>query len=300
MTSPRFRSWCAATRLLVLAPLAVALLAVPTAAQPADFGSFVTFGDSLTHNDILGIVNDKDQALYDADPMEALFVKGASAGDDLSNFARAGSTSNGLADQIDLYEFLVGIQNVEPATLVSLESGANDLLDNLPLLVNNAPGTNPNADAVITNIRANLVDAFRRMRQNVPGVRFIVWTLPDLSQIPRFFGALTPQQIENLRGHIERINGKIRRASGRPSVAILDADTLLRELVAVPPVLRGQALVPPPAFCDFDHLFADDIHPTGVSNAILANAAVERINEKWIDDIPPYTEDELADLARIP
>lgn len=35
--------------------------------QP-DFSSFVTFGDSLTHNDLLGIAYDSPQDFYGEDP----------------------------------------------------------------------------------------------------------------------------------------------------------------------------------------------------------------------------------------
>lgn len=271
-----------------------------TAAAQADFSAFVTFGDSLTHNEILASINDKPVALYGADPMEAVFDKGAVGGDDLGRYAIAGSESGDLSGQIGFYEFFVGISSQDPATLVSIEAGANDMLNNFALLSTNPPGQNAQADAVMDSILDNLKDAFLRMRSNVPGVRFIVWTIPDLTLTPRYFGQVTQNQIDNIRAHLERVNRKIRRGANRPKVVVLDTDALIAQFVAAPPVLRGQPLDPPPAFCEFDDLFADDIHPTAVSNAILANETSLGINAKWGGTIPLYTEDELADLAQIP
>jgi hypothetical protein len=67
-----------------------------------------------------------------------------------------------------------------------------------------------------------------------------------------------------------------------------------------PPVIFGHQLVPSPAYGDYDHIFADEIHPTAVGNALLANLLILRINNKWSDDIPFYNFQELADLAHIP
>jgi hypothetical protein len=67
-----------------------------------------------------------------------------------------------------------------------------------------------------------------------------------------------------------------------------------------PPVIFGHALVPPPAYGEYDHLFADEIHPTAVGNALIANYFIVSMNAKWLDDIPLYSRSELADLAHIP
>ena len=293
----------ATTNLLVKVSMAVLFVSITAgvAHAQADFDEFVCFGDSLTDNGILAVINDKPSALYGADPMEALFLKGASPGDTLSRFATAGSPSSSLDNQIGFYEFLVGLGTQGEATLISLQSGANDLLDNVALLANNAPRASTAADAVIDTIANNLKDAFLRLRGSAaPGAEFIVWTLPDLSLTPRFFGTLTGTQIANLRGHIERVNRRIRRAESRARVAVLDLESLLAGIVSAPPTLRGVTLLPPPAFCDFHHLFADDIHPTAVSNALLANATADAAEMNFGGTIGRYLEDELADLAQIP
>lgn len=289
------------SRIFALALAALVFAAgARTASAQADFSAFVTFGDSLTHNEILATINDKPTALYGADPMEAVFDKGAVGGDDLGRYAIAGSESGDIGGQIGFYEFLVNISAQDPATLVSIQGGANDMLNNFAILSSNAPGQSAQADAVMDAILDNLKDAFVRMRGNVPGVRFIVWTIPDLTLTPRYVNQLTPTQIANVRAHLERINRKIRRGANRPKVVVLDTDALIAEVVVTPPVLRGQTLDVPPAMCEFDDLFADEIHPTAVSNAMIANETSMGINAKWGDTIPLYTEDELADLAQIP
>ena len=47
-------------------------------------------------------------------------------------------------------------------------------------------------------------------------------------------------------------------------------------------------------------LFADDIHPTAVANALVANEIIDVMNAKWGAGIPRYGDAELAALARIP
>jgi len=286
------------TRIALVLP--VLALAAGIASAQVDFGSFVNFGDSLTHNDILGTVYGTPQALYGADPMEAVFLKAQSPGDDLYRFAVAGSQSGDVLDQISWYSFLVGLGLQEQATLISLEAGANDILDNFALLAANAPGESAAADAVIDAIIDNLRDAFLQLRGSHPGARFIVWTIPDITVTPRYLGLITEQEQANIRAHVFRVNRPIRRGVNRSRVSILDVETALLELIANPPVLRGQPLVPPPAHGDFDDIFADEIHPTGVTNALAANVEIAALNLKWNDTIPTYTEDELADIAQIP
>ena len=99
---------------------------------------------------------------------------------------------------------------------------------------------------------------------------------------------------------VGRVNDRIRSLDKYSFVVVLDLYALSQAMVDNPPVIFGHELVGPPAYGGFDHLFADTIHPTAVGNALIANAIIARINAKWGDDIPLYTEEELADLAHIP
>ena len=275
------------------------VLGASSAFAQANFASMVTFGDSLTHNDILGIVYGNPQDMYGKDAMEAVFSKGASGGDKLTNFAVAGSQSSQVALQIDLYDFfrLTGLQ--KKATLISLEIGGNDILSNTDLLAVSPPGLNLSADAVIDRLIENVRKDLLRLRRSHQSAQFIIWTVPDVTLTPRLYD-LTPWKISNLREHIERANRLIRNLRQYPFVVVLDLYRLMPVIIEDPPVLFGQQLVAPPNYGDYDHLFADEIHPTAVSNALLANIMIQIINLKWEDVIPFYTEEELADLAKIP
>ena len=90
-----------------------------------DFTDTVTFGNSLTHNDLLGIVYGNPQDMYGMDPVEAVFDKGAISGDELVNYAVAGSESDDIQLQIDLYEFFRLLQIQDKATLFGFEIGSN-------------------------------------------------------------------------------------------------------------------------------------------------------------------------------
>jgi len=280
--------------------LVVFLAAVPAAFGQADFTDTVTFGDSLTHNDLLWLYYGNPPDLYEADPMEAVFDKGAAAGDDLTSYAVAGSESKDVELQIDLYFFNRLIQSQDQATLFGFEIGGNDVLNSIGLLAANPPGQNPSADAVIDGIIANMKSDLFLLRRTHKKARFVVWTIPDVTLTPGLWNSLSPGEVANVRAHLERVNTLIRSLDALPYAVVLDLYTLLEITVANPPVLFGHQLVPPPAHGDYDDLFADEIHPTAVSNALIANAVVKLINAKWNDDIPLYTKEELADLAHIP
>jgi phospholipase/lecithinase/hemolysin len=276
------------------------LLFAPAAFGEADFTEVVTFGDSLTHNDILGLVYGNPQDMYGADPMEALFNKGAIPGDELTNYAVAGSESGHVELQIDLYDFFRLIFLQDKATLFNFEIGGNDILNNADLLSTHAPGENAQADAVIDNIISNIQKNLRRLWSSHPDAQFVIWTIPDVTITPRFWNALTPEEVENIQKHIERVNQRIRNAQRYPFVVVLDLYKLIQIGVSNPPVIIGHQLVPPPDYGDYDRIFADEIHPTAVSNALIANFIIMLINKKWDDTVSLYTQEELADLAHIP
>ena len=274
-------------------------IASPALGQ-ADFTNMVTFGDSLTHNDFLGWVYGNPQDMYGRDAMESVFNKGASRGDRLTNYAVAGSESSHVKIQIDLYVFfkLIGLQ--EEATLIGFEIGGNDILNNIDLLANAGPGEDPAADAVIGTLIANMRKDLLRLYYSHPGAQFIVWTIPDVTLTPRLWYDLTEADVANVQAHIERVNISIRSLRQIPSFIVFDLYTLMPLVVHSPPSLFGNQLVSPPDYGDYDHLFADEIHPTATSNALMANIMIMQINMKWGGTISLYSEEELADLAHIP
>ncbi len=287
-------------RAIFLSLLFVTVFSVTAFAQ-ADFSEMVTFGNSLTHNDLLWIYYGNPPELYAADPMEAVFDKGAAGGDVLTNYAIAGSESGDIGSQIDLYEFFRLLGSQGKATLICLEVGGNDIMNNIDLLAAYAPGEDPGADALINGILGNMRDDLSYLRSTHTSAQFILWTIPDVTLTPDLWFYLTPSEAENVRAHAERINRQVRMAGNRFSwVVVLDVYSVTQFVVENPPIIFGHQLVPPPSYGDFDHLFADVIHPTAVSNALMANITIGQVNRKWNDDIPLYSQEELADLAHIP
>jgi len=281
--------------------LVVLICATPFIAAfgSVDFSHLVTFGDSMTHNDILWIFYGEPRAMYGNDPAEAVFLKGARPSDKLTNFAVAGTPSSKVEWEIAAYETQVKQGSISPATLVNFQIGGQDLLDNVDLLISNPPGTNSQADAAINQLIANFLHAVNRIKSGGPALKIVVWTIGDLSLTPRYFGKFTEQQISNLRGHTERANQAIRSLSIPDRLLVLDVYNLQQYLIVNPPVIAGFQLVGPPQYGLYWALFADTIHLTGVTNAILADVIIIRMNSEWSSAIPEYTESELAKMARI-
>lgn len=258
----------------------------------------VSFGDSITHNDLLFILFNTNPATYGADPFEAAFNKAAYEGDELLNFAFLGSTSADVLDQVEFYAAQREAGVLLPSTLVSIQAGGNDVLDNLAVLATAPPGTSREADRVTAEIMLNILDAVLVLQKVDRNVDTVIWTVPDVTVIPLVQGLGLPETaLANVRRHIERINNFIRGYAGRNNVVLLDIYNILRQAAANPPTLLGMTLVGPPAYGDFDHIFADPIHPTAVANAIVANAMITQLNQKFDDDIALYNELELATLA---
>jgi len=287
-----FWLWCTLSILLGL------LMAMPARAQ-ADFDYMVTFGDSLTHNDLLWLVYGNPPSLYEDDPNQCVFEKGKASGDELTSYAVGGSEAADVALQVDAYLFLEWLGLESRASIVGYEAGGNDILNNKGILKANAPGSNPSADAVIDNILANLYSSVKEI-YNQLNCQIIIWTIPDVTYTPDLWGQLTQSEIDNLRAHEIRINKKIVRVKNNPLFVVADLYSEMPVMITNPPVIFGHQLNPPPRTGHHDDLFADYIHPTAVTNALIANEIIKMINLKWNDNIPLYDEYELASLAQIP
>ncbi len=265
----------------------------------ADFDEMVTFGDSLTHNDILWLAYGTWADLYQEDPFEAAFDKGASGGDILTTYAVAGSESSDVSYQIGVYEFMnfLGIQG--DATLIGYEIGGNNILNNIGTLKAYAPGENGAADGIIDDLLGDMRSDLIGLRKDHKRAEFILWTIPDVTQTPDHYGTLTTEEENNVRAHIDRVNQLIRNAEHHSFIAVVDVYEALNDAIEELPVLHGQTLIGPPAKGDYDHLFADEIHPTAVMNAMLANEIIAKITDQFGNSIPFYSEDELAEKAHI-
>ena len=264
-----------------------------------NLAEMVCFGDSLTDNQsILPWYEGNPATLYGHDPFELAFDKNHAPGDELSNYAVAGFTS-GLVDlQIELYEFNTFFGFESKATLFQLEMGGNDVLNNDRLLASYAPGQNAEADRVIDDIIRNWRDYVKDLRQDARrDAQAIFWTIPDITATPRYYGAFTDQESANLRAHTERANAVIRGYDRSDSVIVLDMFELVQSWSEEVPIILGLELGAPPNYGETTDLFADEIHPTAVSNGLIANELIALINAEWGANLIGYTDEELLEFA---
>ncbi len=286
-----------------LSPLLAVLLSCSLTSpvwSQVDTSHSISFGDSLTDNDYLFLLFDTDPNIYGADPFQAVFNKAADEADQLANFAVLGSTSADVHQQVESYVAGRRAGDIQRATLISLQAGGNDFLteEKLLTLAMFPPGDSEAADTIVNDIRKNLQSSVVRLKVVNRGVHMVVWTVPDVTLTPYVFSfGLGAEAEQNIRLHIERLNRFIRQMGKRPRVAVLDISRILTEVSLNPPVILGTPLLPPPNFGYATAVFADPIHPTAISNGILANEMIRQLNAKFDDNIPFYTEEELADLA---
>jgi hypothetical protein len=286
---------------IAIASLCLLLVPVQSVFGQVDFTDFVCLGDSLSNNDLLGLAYGNPQELYGADPAEAVFNKAARSGDQLWSFAVAGSEGDEFFYQMLFYYIFLQWDLQDPATLFNFEIGGNDVLNNIGLFAASPPGADPAADAIIDNVIGAMWGSFYWLSSVNPEARFILWTVPDLTLSPRVMvRGYSPAQEANIREHLQRLNNHIWWLTWSQQVVVADVYGQLQQIAAHPPILYGHQLVGPPAYGGFHYLFADSIHPTAVGNAMIANNIIALINFRWNDNIPYYSESELADLARIP
>ncbi len=232
--------------------------------------------------------------------MHAVFYKASRSGTQLWKYAVAGSESDELEVQVAAYETARLFQLQDKATLFSIEIGGNDILNNIDQLAAYPPGARSSVDGVVSNIISNIHRSWRVLKASHPYARFVLWTIPDVTLTPSQWSELSEVGAANVRAHIQRANRYIRSLSSYSSVVVLDLYKIMRQFIADPPVYFGYQLIPPPGYGNYDSLFADQIHPTAVSNAFIANKIIYLMNTKWEDSIPFYTNRQLAKLAHIP
>lgn len=275
------------------------LLWAPSVPGAVNLRDVVTFGDSLTDNDLLSLYSGNPQDMYGKDPMHAAFHKASRPGAQLWKYAVASSESDKLEMQVAAYETARFLGTQDKATLFNIEIGGNDILNNIDRLAAHPPGTRKSVDRIVGRIISNIRQSWETLKSSHPKAKFVFWTIPDVTLTPKQWSNLSEVKAENVRAHIQRANRFIRNLGEKPSVVVLDLYKLMRKFIAEPPSYFGHPLIPPPAHGDYDCIFADKIHPTAVSNAVIANEIISLMNSKWKDSIPFYTEPQLARLAHI-
>jgi len=290
---------CSVRGLLWFIFVAAALMVSQAAYAGVRLSEVVTFGDSLTNNEFLFLYYGNPKDMYGHDPMDAVFRKGSRSGNHLTSYAVASTESGHLELEIYGYFAALATGRQNKATLFGIETGGNDILNNLDLLGAYAPGQNASADDIVNDIIRNIRNGWSTLKASHPKAQFVFWTIPDVTLIPQAWNNHTSTEVANIRAHLKRVNRSILKLRTSPSVVVLDLYALIRSFVNTPPLIYGHPLLTPPVFGAYDSVFADEIHPTAVTNALIANTIIARINAKWSAAIPFYTESELAGLAHI-
>lgn len=283
----------------LLYALCFALLLPATAWSQVDTKQSISFGDSLTDNDLLYLLFGTDPLIYGNDPFEAVFLRASDHDDTLDNFAMAGSTSADVLDQVLAYAVARWSGQQTPATFISLQAGGNDVLEttNLLTLASAPPGESEAADAIIDHIRRNLILSLNILRNTDRGAVTVIWTVPDVTFSPYVLVfQLDNQSLQNISSHIDRLNQSIRQLSRQRHIAVLDISRVLAEVSNSPPTIENVTLVPPPLFGFGSAIFADVIHPTAVSNGLLANELIMTLNQNFGGQISLFSGSELRQL----
>ena len=286
-------------RIWIGAAASLCVLAATSAQADVNLQDVVTFGDSLTDNQsILPLYTGLPATLYGHDPMQLVWDKNHDQGDELSDYAVAGFTSGNVGAEISLYQFNIFCGFESTAPLVQKEMGRTDILANHTLSYKNPPGSNQQADGVINalirNWRSYTADLAGTSRRDAKAV---LWTIPDITLTPRYWQQLSERQQANLRAHTQRANAFIRTFNRFNNVVVLDIWSILAQYVNNPPQIGNITLIGPPAHGQSDDIFADEIHPTAVSNALIANEIIMQMNIKWNAGFELYSESELLDFA---
>lgn len=301
LEKPMLKRSCSLVVLFLLAIGSLTISNHGVADAQVDTKHCVAFGDSLTDNDDVYLYFGTLPILYQEDPFEATFLKAKSQGDALTKFAVLGSKSSDVLTQVQYFSSLRRKGLIAPATLISLEAGGNDFLDvnNLLTLASAAPGESELVDGLIDDIRFNLLRSIQTIRQT-ERAPIVLWTIPNLTFVPYTYNPafdLDATELQNLDLHAREINQFIRALCQRRGLILMDMAKVLEESTYVPPVIAGTTILPAPFYGQQAMIFADPIHPTAVANGILANEMIDSLNQNLGDDIPLYSEAELATKA---
>lgn len=220
------------------------------------------FGDSLTRNEQLHhFFLGKSYKDYGPDPVEGMFKQLAKPGDRLHCHAQFGACSDAVLRQIKRYDEARRQGKMPAGTFFSLEAGANNLFAsmNLKRISGAAPGEDVEADKIVNQIIRDIRQGVKILKQT-KNATIVVWTVPDVTLTPlmkndEYELGLSSKELQNIRLHVCRLNGEIKKLQGESRVNILDAHSLLNRLVA------GET---------FAELFRASDKPLRSSNAVAA------------------------------
>jgi lysophospholipase L1-like esterase len=259
---------------------ALALLLVNSTVQAVEFNNVVSLGDSLL-DELLGFRNPL-LSEHLADRLDA----------PLTNFARVGSTSAGLIRQGQHTSAAAGFGQGDLATLWI---GGNDFFLNMA----NPFGVGIGNYRFIDRLEDNVDGILGTLRS--AGMEVLVFNLPDMAAVP-FSDTITlfDRQLANATEATLEWNDRLADLADEHGAHYVDVYSYFEEIASNPEAhtIDGNELVFGPQWGCKWCVFGDPIHPSALGQGLLANLAIDVLNEE-VGGTPleKLTEEELVSLA---
>lgn len=264
----------------IVSMCALGLLSIISTAHAVEFNNVVSLGDSLL-DELLGYRNPL-LTEHLADKLDA----------PLTNFARVGSTSAGLIRQ---GQHTSAAAEFGQGDLATLWIGGNDFF----LSMANPFGVGMGNYRFMDRLENNVDDILGTLRG--AGMEVLVFNLPDMAGVPltdtiTFFD----RQLENISEASIEWNDRLADLADEHGAHYVDVYSYFEEVAANPEAhtINGNELVFGPEWGCKWCVFADPIHPSALGQGLLANLAIDVLNEE-VGGTPltKLTEAELASLA---
>jgi hypothetical protein len=189
--------------------------------------------------------------------------------------------------------------------------GGNDFLFAFRKIINGQTAPADAASAlqqVEAQLETNYTTAVNSLLAASPKVRVVVWTLPDIANLPvaREAVAANPALVplRDLSTQlIQLFNAKLTATvAANPRIALVDLATLTQQLATSPPLVPYGGvtidLVTPGN--DYHHFFlGDGIHVGTVAQGLIANAFVNAVNTQFGLHIHPLTSTQIVRFAQL-
>jgi hypothetical protein len=260
--------------------IALFLLFSAATVQAAEFNNVVSLGDSLLDQlfDLRGpLVSEHLADRLDAPLME---------------LARAGSTSAGLIRQ---GQHTQAAAEFGTGDLATLWIGGNDFF----LSMANPFGVGIGNYRFMDRLEGNVDTILDTLRG--AGMEVLVFNLPDMAAVP-FTDTLTffDFQLENISDATLEWNDRLADLATEHGAHLVDVYSYFEEVSAHPEnfTIQGHELVFDEFGCEYC-VFAEPIHPSALAQGLIANLAIDVLNEAFPEgpQLAPLTEAELAELA---
>jgi hypothetical protein len=251
--------------------------------EAAEFNNVVSLGDSLL-DDVLGLRSPLVSE-HLADRLDA----------DLMELARIGSTSGGLIRQ---GQHTQAAAEFGAGDLATLWIGGNDFF----LSMANPLGVKRGNFRFLDNLEDNVDTILGTLRG--AGMEVLIFNLPDMAAVP-LSDAITlfDSRLVNVTEATLEWNDRLTDLADEHGAHLVDVYSYFEELSAHPEdftIMDHELVLGPEYGCEFC-VFAEPIHPSKLAQGLIANLAIDVLNDAFPSETPlaRVSEAELAELAGI-